>query len=59
MPAQARQRSNGRDPTIVARIWPIAEAFTALVLLDNLMMHYGYQTLRGKVQAESDDPAHT
>jgi len=38
-----------RDPTIVARIWPVAEAFTALVLLDNLMMHYGYQTLRSRV----------
>ncbi|HMB02005.1 MAG TPA: chorismate synthase, partial [Spirochaetota bacterium] len=34
-----------RDPTIVARIWPVAENFTALVLLDNLMAHYGYQTL--------------
>ena len=38
-----------RDPTIVARIWPVAEAFTALVLLDNLLMHYGYQALRTKV----------
>jgi len=38
-----------RDPTIVARIWPVAEAYTALVLLDNLVAHYGYQTLKGKV----------
>ena len=32
-----------RDPTIVARIWPVAEAYTAMVILDHLMMHYGYQ----------------
>ena len=38
-----------RDPTIVARIWPVAENFTALVLLDNLIAHYGYQALRPKV----------
>ncbi|MBN1601497.1 MAG: chorismate synthase [Chitinispirillaceae bacterium] len=35
-----------RDATIVARIWPVAENFTALVLLDQLIMHYGYQHLR-------------
>ncbi|MBD3239520.1 MAG: chorismate synthase [Chitinivibrionales bacterium] len=34
-----------RDPTIVARIWPVAENMTALILLDNLIAHYGYQTL--------------
>jgi chorismate synthase len=38
-----------RDPTIVARIWPVAENYTALVLLDNLMAHYGYQTLKDKI----------
>jgi len=38
-----------RDPTIVARIWPVAENYTALVLLDNLMMHYGYQALKDKI----------
>jgi len=38
-----------RDPTIVARIWPVAENYTALVLLDHLIMHYGYQTLRKAV----------
>ena len=37
-----------RDPTIVARIWPVAENYTALVLLDHLLMHYGYQAIRGK-----------
>jgi chorismate synthase len=38
-----------RDPTIVARIWPVAENYTALVLLDHLVAHFGYQTLREKV----------
>lgn len=38
-----------RDPTIVARIWPVAENYTALVLLDQLIAHYGYQTLRSKI----------
>jgi chorismate synthase len=42
-----------RDPTIVARIWPVAENYTALVLLDHLLMHYGYQklmeTMKGKI----------
>jgi len=35
-----------RDPTIVARIWPVAEAYTAMVILDHLMLHYGYQAMR-------------
>jgi chorismate synthase len=35
-----------RDPTIVARIWPVAENYTAMVILDYLLMHYGYQTLK-------------
>ena len=39
-----------RDPTIVARIWPVAEAYTAMVILDNLMAHYGYQALRTAVE---------
>ncbi|MBN1844800.1 MAG: chorismate synthase [Sedimentisphaerales bacterium] len=38
-----------RDPTIVARIWPVAENFTALVILDNLIEHLGYQQLRNRV----------
>ena len=38
-----------RDPTIVARIWPVAENYSALVLLDQLVAHYGYQTLRKTV----------
>ena len=35
-----------RDPTIVGRIWPVAENYTALVILDHLMMHYGYQAFK-------------
>jgi chorismate synthase len=35
-----------RDPTIVARIWPVAENYTAMVILDHLIMHYGYQALK-------------
>ena len=34
-----------RDPTIVARVWPVAEAFLAMILLDHYMMHLGYQAL--------------
>jgi chorismate synthase len=34
-----------RDPTIVARIWPVAENYTAIVILDHLIMHLGYQAL--------------
>jgi hypothetical protein len=33
----------------VARIWPVAENYTALVILDHLMMHYGYQALKDRV----------
>jgi chorismate synthase len=35
-----------RDPTIVARIWPVAENYTALVILDHLVMHHGYQAFK-------------
>jgi chorismate synthase len=38
-----------RDATIAGRIWPVAESYTALVLLDYLMAHYGYQTLIAKI----------
>ncbi len=37
-----------RDPTIVARIWPVAENYSAMVILDHLLMHYGYQALKNK-----------
>ena len=40
-----------RDPTIVGRIWPVAENYTAMVLLDLLIAHYGYQTLMEKISA--------
>jgi chorismate synthase len=32
-----------RDPTIVSRVWPVAEAFTSIILLDQLMMHIAYR----------------
>jgi len=38
-----------RDPTITARIWPVAENYTAIVLLDHLLAHYGYQQLKDKI----------
>lgn len=37
-----------RDPTIVGRIWPVAENFTAMVILDDLLMHLGYRALMEK-----------
>ncbi len=37
-----------RDATIVGRIWPVAENYTAMVILDHLLLHYGYQTLKAK-----------
>ena len=39
-----------RDPTIVARIWSVAENYTAMVILDNLMAHYGYQLMKDKIK---------
>jgi chorismate synthase len=40
-----------RDPTIVARVWPVAEAFVSIVLLDHYMQHVAYQHML-------DTPAH-
>jgi len=37
-----------RDPTIVGRIWPVAENYTAMVILDHLFAHYGYQELKNR-----------
>jgi len=34
-----------RDPTIVPRAWPVAEAFTAILLLDHYMQHLAFQAL--------------
>ncbi|MFH1732798.1 MAG: chorismate synthase [Planctomycetota bacterium] len=39
-----------RDATIVARIWPVAESYTAMVILDNLFAHYGYEALKERVK---------
>lgn len=38
-----------RDPTITNRIWPVAENYSALIILDQLIAHMGYQNLRGIV----------
>jgi chorismate synthase len=38
-----------RDPTIAARVWPVAENYTAIVLLDHLLAHFGYQHLKDKI----------
>jgi chorismate synthase len=37
-----------RDPTIVARIWPVVEAFTAMIILDAYAHHLGYVALKSK-----------
>jgi chorismate synthase len=39
-----------RDPTIVGRIWPVAENYTALVILDHLMAYLGYEQIRARIQ---------
>lgn len=35
-----------RDPTIVSRVWPVAEAFMAMVLLDQYILNLAYQNMR-------------
>lgn len=37
-----------RDPTIVARIWPVVEAYTALIILDAYMHHIAYENMKPK-----------
>ena len=39
-----------RDPTIVGRIWPVAENYTALVILDALIQNCGYQAIMKMIQ---------
>ena len=39
-----------RDPTIVGRIWPVAENYTAMVILDMLSAWLGYEQLKAKVK---------
>lgn len=34
-----------RDPTIVARVWPVAEAFLSIILVDQLMQHLAYRAI--------------
>lgn len=35
-----------RDPTIVGRIWPVAENYTAMVILDYLLAYFGYERMK-------------
>jgi chorismate synthase len=37
-----------RDPTIVSRVWPVAEAFMAIVLLDQFIINLAAQEMRKK-----------
>jgi len=37
-----------RDPTIAPRVWPVAEAFMACILLDHYMQHVAFQSLAKK-----------
>lgn len=39
-----------RDPTIVSRIWPVAENYTAMVLLDLLFTQLGYAAVRDRIK---------
>jgi chorismate synthase len=42
---QALSAVTRRDPTIVPRVWPVAEAFVAMILLDHYLQHLAYQGL--------------
>jgi chorismate synthase len=35
-----------RDPTIVARMWPVVEAYTAMIILDAYAHYLGYEALK-------------
>jgi len=37
-----------RDPTIVPRVWPVAEAFTAIIILDYYMQFKAYESMKIK-----------
>jgi chorismate synthase len=39
-----------RDPTIVGRIWPVAENYTAMVILDQMIGHLGYQAVKEAIK---------
>lgn len=41
-----------RDPTIVGRIWPVAENYTAMVILDHLMAYLGYEQLKTELAGQ-------
>lgn len=37
-----------RDPTIVSRVWPVAEAFTAMIILDQYILSLAYKEMNKK-----------
>jgi chorismate synthase len=37
-----------RDPTIVARMWPVVEAYTALIMLDHYQKYLAYEAMKKK-----------
>jgi chorismate synthase len=37
-----------RDPTIVSRVWPVAQAFMAIVLLDHVLMRNAMLSFPGE-----------
>jgi len=39
-----------RDATIAGRIWPVAENYAAMVILDNLIAYLGYEAMKDKAK---------
>ncbi|MFC1670097.1 chorismate synthase [Spirochaetota bacterium] len=42
-----------RDPTIVSRVWPVAEAFISMILLDQFTINLAHQELSKKYKYKS------
>jgi len=42
-----------RDPTIVARMWPIVEAYTAMIILDSYAQYLAFEALKPKFPVTS------
>lgn len=40
-----------RDPTITNRIWPVAESYASIIILDQLIAHLGYQKMKSIVDS--------
>jgi chorismate synthase len=50
MENKAMEAITRRDPTIAARIWPVVENYTAMVILDNLIAQLGAQAVMKQVK---------